>query len=230
MDYLKELGEFSWAVINNWAGYATGGLVVALIWLWSTLKQIPISRKLGITLALIFLFFAFFNAWHNQYSRSHPGFVLQIQQNGIGTNLAGGTIVFIQAVIFNRGAPSIAHDWMLYVTPIGEKEINAKLLLVTKENPIVFQDQKNGSWTFNSEDTLYYKTTTPIPSGGQASGVLVFTVEGKDKATVGQKGTKLKLACMDVFENDISAEVTRRNVSEGIKFYPGITPPQHQSP
>src|SRR6266496_4592186 len=66
MEWISELGAFLWAVINNWAGYTTGGVVVALLWLWSTLKQIPISRKFGIGIALIFLFFAIFNAWRER--------------------------------------------------------------------------------------------------------------------------------------------------------------------
>jgi hypothetical protein len=228
MDYLKQFGEFSWAVLNNWAGYTTGGVVVALIWLWSTLQQVPISRQMGIAVALTFLFFAFFNAWRDQYKRSHPGFVLQIQQNGIGTNPNKDVVVFIQAVLWNRGTPSIAHDWKLYVTTTDNKEIIAKTLLVTKENPIIFHDQTNGNWTFNSQDTLYYKTTAPVPSGGQAAGVLAFLIEGQDKATIAQEGTKLKLVCVDVFHNEISCEVVRRNVPEGIKYYPGIDLPQHK--
>ena len=66
MMFVRELGEFLWAVINNWAGYATGGLIVALVWLWSTVKQGPVSRKFGIGLAILFLFFAVFNAWRDK--------------------------------------------------------------------------------------------------------------------------------------------------------------------
>jgi hypothetical protein len=65
--WFSDLLHFLLAVINSWAGYATGGVVVALLWLWSTISQIPMSRKAGIVLALFFLFMAFFNAWRKQY-------------------------------------------------------------------------------------------------------------------------------------------------------------------
>src|SRR5205809_5832120 len=68
--WFSDLFRFLWAVLNNWAGYTTGGLVVALTSLWSTLfPRFPISRKIGIALALLFLFMAFFNAWRKQYRR-----------------------------------------------------------------------------------------------------------------------------------------------------------------
>jgi hypothetical protein len=67
MDYLRDMVLFLWSVLNNWAGYATGGVIVALVWLWSTLRQKPPSRNVGIGLAIFFLFFAFFNAWRDQY-------------------------------------------------------------------------------------------------------------------------------------------------------------------
>ena len=65
--WLSDLFQFLRAVLNSWAGYTTGGIVVALAWLWSTISQIPLSRKAGIVLALFFLFMAFFNAWRKQY-------------------------------------------------------------------------------------------------------------------------------------------------------------------
>jgi len=40
--------------------------VVALVALWTTLRQKPIPRKLGVVLAILFLFLAFFHAWRKQ--------------------------------------------------------------------------------------------------------------------------------------------------------------------
>jgi hypothetical protein len=66
VDYLRQLGDFVWAVINNWAGYTTGGLVVAALWLWSTVRQKPTPQLLAIVVACFFLFVATFNAWREQ--------------------------------------------------------------------------------------------------------------------------------------------------------------------
>lgn len=67
--YLHELGKFLWASINNWAGYSTGGVIVAVVSLWHVLKNRQISRKLGLCLAALFLFLAFFKAWQEQFER-----------------------------------------------------------------------------------------------------------------------------------------------------------------
>lgn len=66
-EWFGDLLEFFWAVINSWAGYATGGIIVALVWLWSTVFSIPVSRRTGIGLAVFFLVMAFFNAWRKQF-------------------------------------------------------------------------------------------------------------------------------------------------------------------
>jgi hypothetical protein len=229
VDILKQMGDFVWAVITNWAGYATGGVIVALVSLWSLLRKIPPSKKFGVVLALVFLFVALFNAWRDQYVRSHPALVLKIDQNGVGVNPDGEVVIFIQASIFNRGAPTILRDWSLFVTPPGKAEIRAENHLITKESPIVFHEA-SGTVTFDPEDTLYYKTTSPVVSGGQTSGVLVFGIKGETKEAIAQSGTKLKLTCTDVFDNLISVEVPRKGLSEGIKFVPGINVPKRQSP
>src|SRR6266496_3760418 len=123
MEWISELGAFLWAVVNNWAGYTTGGVVVALLWLWSTLKQVPISRKVGIVVASIFLFFAVFNAWREQHNA-----LVELQKRldtltvpkfsgDIGYSVAPGgkdnqdSLVTIQGIIKNEGAPSIIGDW-----------------------------------------------------------------------------------------------------------------------
>jgi hypothetical protein len=71
MELLKEIETFAWAVINGWAGYATGGVVVATIALWHTLRNSPMSRRVGIVLGIIFLLMAFFKAWQEQYEKAN---------------------------------------------------------------------------------------------------------------------------------------------------------------
>jgi hypothetical protein len=70
MELVKEIWEFFLEVVNNWAGYATGGLVVAILWLWSKYQAKDIPRKWALALAALFLFAAFFKAWQKQYTRS----------------------------------------------------------------------------------------------------------------------------------------------------------------
>jgi hypothetical protein len=63
---MSDLREFLWAVINNWAGYATGGLIVAGSWLYFVWKDKPMPRMAGFILASLFLFMACFKAWVEQ--------------------------------------------------------------------------------------------------------------------------------------------------------------------
>jgi hypothetical protein len=75
MQWIKELGVWLWAVINNWAGYSTGGLIVAVVALWGLLKNKPtgrkVTRKIGLRLALLFLFLGFFKGWRDQYEKAN---------------------------------------------------------------------------------------------------------------------------------------------------------------
>jgi hypothetical protein len=86
---MEDFLRFLWAVANNWAGYTTGGLVVALLWLWSTLKQVPISRKTSIAVAVMFLIFAFFNAWRGQYLRTKSGLKMQVHYVATANPMTG---------------------------------------------------------------------------------------------------------------------------------------------
>jgi hypothetical protein len=144
--YLGELADFLWAVINDWAGYATGGVIVGLVGLWSMLKGIPPSRKFGVTLALTFLFFAFFNAW-----RERSKAVQDAQQEAQGLqkklddltkpDLSGtipvilaapnpqnnkDSILTLQVNIENKGAPSIAKDIEAFVDTEDGKSVKGQ--------------------------------------------------------------------------------------------------------
>jgi hypothetical protein len=65
---MRDLFEFVWAVVNNWAGYFTGGMIVATITLYFMWRDKPMGRTIGLTLSALFLFMAFFKAWKEQRS------------------------------------------------------------------------------------------------------------------------------------------------------------------
>jgi hypothetical protein len=182
MMFVRELGEFLWAVINNWAGYATGGLIVALVWLWSTVKQGPVSRKFGIGLAILFLFFAVFNAWRDKQhellalqERLTPKLEMIVSQRvwgGMGPNPAEtrlGMVIWLS--IINHGAESIAHDYSAKLVFTDGRIVDGIREQVTQE--LRFPD-----YIIRNADkmAIYDKTAeNPIPRGGARAGIIMFT-------------------------------------------------------
>jgi hypothetical protein len=66
METLKHFEEFFWSVVNNWAGYCTGGLIVAIVWFWNAWKDRPMPRKFALFLAALFFVLACFKAWDDE--------------------------------------------------------------------------------------------------------------------------------------------------------------------
>ncbi len=60
-------------VLNSWAGYLTGGLVVAFVALWFAWRDRQIPRAIALALAGLFLAMAFYSAWHDQYLENKVG-------------------------------------------------------------------------------------------------------------------------------------------------------------
>ncbi|HEX4920517.1 MAG TPA: hypothetical protein VFV92_07230 [Candidatus Bathyarchaeia archaeon] len=90
MDWIKDVGVYLWAVLWNWGNLATGGVIIALLWLYySVIRQSSMPRKVGIVVALLFLMFATFNAWREQYRKNNPGLRLQIDEIGPGNPIPG---------------------------------------------------------------------------------------------------------------------------------------------
>jgi hypothetical protein len=70
VNFFGDIGRFLWDVLNNWAGYATGGLLVAAFGLWFTWRDKAIPRHIVLALAVVFLLMAIYKAWHDQYAEN----------------------------------------------------------------------------------------------------------------------------------------------------------------
>src|ERR1700674_4149454 len=70
---MTDIPKFIWAVLNNWAGYSTGGLMVASVALWAVWRDKPTPRNLMLLLSLGFLLAAFYKAWDGQYMENQVG-------------------------------------------------------------------------------------------------------------------------------------------------------------
>jgi hypothetical protein len=126
METIKEFLEFLWMVISNWAVLATGGVIMAVAWVWYTWRKECMNRSTMLILCGLFFIVACFAAWrdertHFKQSRlawdiekdsinsdlqklqSHkPDLVASFDQmswgptEGAGGQLSNGTIILIQ--------------------------------------------------------------------------------------------------------------------------------------
>jgi len=163
---------------------------VALIWLWSTLKQIPVSRKLGIGLALIFLLFAFFNAWRTQYLKTHPGLRLEIVQLGTANGQTpNDSRILIWAALANRGEPTTADSWELFINVPNQLPLKAETLYLDPTRPIGYGMSNGQERRLSGDDILYNKAMRqPIQKGMKEVGFLGFEANIQ-RAVIEKKGT-----------------------------------------
>ena len=201
MEWLKEIGVFLWAVLNNWAGYVTGGLVIALIFLWTTLKQKALSRTTWIVIVSMFFSWAVFSAWREQYEGRRRATeelddltkpklrgVIQDAFTAKAGDNKESSIVTPDVMIVNTGAPSIATNFSVSVAlpdgrevkgvPIAPPPPGSRLLLNMSSDP-------NHQVTFDSADFIVRKGREhPIPTGGAVSGFCSVLIRGVSKEVV----------------------------------------------
>lgn len=125
MELFSEIWAFVWAVATNWAAWMTGGLIVALTFLWERFKQKDLPRMFVLLLAGVFLVVAFFNAWKEQYemTKAHDlkGGFLQVEvptptNNGlfkVGDTLRFNISFRNKGIAPVSGADALAKLWLI---------------------------------------------------------------------------------------------------------------------
>jgi hypothetical protein len=62
-----EIWQFVWAVSNNWAGYFTGGFIIAAVTFWLAWRKRAMTRRILISLSVLFFIMGCFKAWQQQW-------------------------------------------------------------------------------------------------------------------------------------------------------------------
>jgi hypothetical protein len=124
------------------------------------------------------------------------------------------------ATVKNSRAPSVAINWGLSVELPGKSPVMAAKKIVPDTITM-----ENGLKLYG-EDALYNKgVITPIPTGGQISGVLLFVVEGVPKQDIWRDGTRLTLTFEDVLGQPYKASVTLKGSPRPFQYLPGLRSP-----
>jgi hypothetical protein len=62
--------QFSWEIFNNWAGYFTGGCIMAVITFWHSWNDKTMRRKFLLGLTVLFFTMGAYKAWNDQYQKA----------------------------------------------------------------------------------------------------------------------------------------------------------------
>jgi len=65
--------QFIWCVLNNRAGYVTGGLLVGAVTFYFMWRDKPAPRNVMFVLCVFALLLAFYKAWDDQYRENQVG-------------------------------------------------------------------------------------------------------------------------------------------------------------
>src|ERR1043166_4748398 len=187
---ISHVFPFLWAVINNWAIWATGGLVMGGIFLWQTFsKKGEVSKWVLKACCLLFLAVAIFQAWDEQYisaatnqkllddkSPKLDGFISQTAiVNEPGTT---NSLVFIEPTIINSGGtPTVAHAFDLKIIATNKTSLDAENVDFENEFKLdFFSAGKEYLVHLKRPQLLSEKTLKAIGVGDQATGWLPYRV------------------------------------------------------
>lgn len=219
-DYLSGIGDH-WVVLMS-------GLVSVLLTIWE--RHIKIPHMVFYAIAAMCVFIAGFLAWRDEYSKTHPGVVLTIDELGVGSDVTNSYArIFITADVANRSSPTALDGWQLEMTlPDSKDKIKALPTYIDPDRPLEFTGTHapNADFKMDSADTLYNKTKpNPLPNGAKVPGVLAFDIHGKTADQIRVKGAVFTLTCKTVFGDTVKGVAIWTGVDTPHHYIPGLKPP-----
>ncbi len=196
VEYFNDLWQFVVNVVWDWGNAATGGVIVALLWLWSVVIG-PVSRKVSIAIAILFLLLAGFNAWRSEY---HAKLAAQQVKVAVEKKLNDLTVpkldckittmataklkhgdknsfLVVGGTITNRGGPTVLDLWRIAIRFHDGSILRPEPMVPL--GPGGRLSIGGGALGFDAEDWWAYKAASnPIVTGGAAAGWLYFVIRG----------------------------------------------------
>ncbi len=209
-EFARAVGKWWWAVTIDW-------LVGAFL---GTAQSFGVATILPHWIPYLIILLGFivacFVAFHrlrlerddavNRLCENQPNLKGNFMQVGFGNvenpmigNTSGGVI--IKMTITNRGAPSVARNFMVfYKSSSDDKKITGLHVWNLTEDMPLFAKGNMPEQILRREYYLPTVATTPIPKGGEIFGYLSARFPGKTKDEVGQTGNKIIVEFEDIDE------------------------------
>jgi hypothetical protein len=220
---------YSKQIFTNWIALV-GAFLAILPFFQPIVERAVLKKAFPIKLLWVVgfacIFFAGFQAWHDEYAKTHPDLKLEIEGSGLAEN-GGVYAAVVLAGVSNLGAvPSIAEKWTLKIQPALGATKTIDPMWIRQDIPIELHTPDGKSLNFSSKDALYLKADSdPIPSGGKRSGILFFPLAEVPASVALNPRTRYQLGVHDVMGNLVVSGVWRV-VGElsSVPFVPGIEP------
>jgi hypothetical protein len=231
--------EWLYALINHWQNWASGGGMGGLVLIGLNIFDVKLSRNRKIFIFLwCFMLGSSYMAWlemkekvdqqQADFDQNSPHLRCEMDaitpEKNYSMYLDGKPVPFTvitTPMILNTGSPSVARNFRLKVTTENAGTYEGKPGLL--EGPLK-RMTNNGEMTYGPGDNLSEKANSPIPKGGEQTGILPFRVSGIPYSEVENRAT-VELTFSDVTGKDSSCKLlTNGRNSHGLEMMPGHTP------
>jgi hypothetical protein len=206
-------------------------------------KPLNVSRRTLLWSGIALLFVSCCQAWFDEHANvvnlirdkanlaaqldqlSKPKLAPAVEWAGSG-DMPGlnATPIIMALSISNTGAQSIVRNWGLTVVLPSGDSVDAVPYLLPK---VITINGDQGPRKLYSEDAIYNKTINPIPTGGEQTGIIMFTLTKFTSTQVKQAGTKFILKFDDVIGTHYFCQsIMKASTVRGIPGYvPGLKTP-----
>lgn len=228
VDFFKDFGWFCWAVIKEYVYLAAGCALTVMIAIYERhIKKQALSYRAEVSVLAVFIFLACFGAWRVEHKKTDSGVTLKLEGAGVGIVMQE-TSAIVFADVTNVGMPSIVDSWQLQITSASGKIIVDKVLptSIRSDQTFSMSTSPGRAMKFSSDDALYKKTSSPIPTGDKVSGFLWFQLPGVSNGEVDKVGTVYTVRCKNVWGGDVHSSFTLTSISNTLpNLLPGMKEP-----
>jgi hypothetical protein len=216
--WLVAIGLLVGALLT-WLGYDTSWIGIEMSHWWI----VPVVL---VALVVVYFFWHAYLVWkaakeelfstQDKLNSKVPVLIPAIEQTVVGgiSDDPSSAMVFVTMSIVNRGEPSIADNWAIYVRLKDGRSAEGKKILIEKKELydthgpsklyIPGYEAPSPARIITPAEAIYEKTMSPIPRGGKASGLLQAFFQGIKQAEIATAGTEIRVEFKDAFGQSCS--------------------------